>query len=457
MKKIILVICGIVILAAGISPYFCGNLLNDKFNKEIAELQNRLKLYPDIVLKKTEYSKGWFTSYVKTELSVKGHSLLMDHKFIHGPWGYFGLGKVKTTIEINKEIKPDIEKLFADKEPLVITTKVGFGGYDAIEIYSPAIAKQSLASNPSINLTWAGMQGKLKFAGDRAISNLKIPELKIENTNTHESYVLQKISLTGEGIYFSENLDRVVNENWSGKTALAIDKLAVNNTSGNFSSVINLVVKTKDIDDGKVAYGANLKLTDLKLPADFTTLKNKSNNIESDITLTGIPKKQLVDLITFSNKLQKEGASPSQVEFSLKLLVQSLITEFLKGTPSIQYFFQINGDKENAFIKTEAKLVVPDTTNDMLSLLRKSLERLEITINPSFSESLIDEAIATGRMKMTKDEFIQTITKDNRFKFSNGQYTGNFVYKLGDSDNLQDIDLKSLLPQLKLNKFGIFY
>lgn len=450
MKKSILIIGSIVVIAAVVSPYFCGNSVEEKFDQKVVELQAVLKPNPKITFNKTEYSKGWFSSFAKTQLTVNGKPLVMDHKIIHGPWGYFGLGKIETTIEfVDKNLKANIDKLFAGKAPLTLTTKMGFSGYDAIEIYSPAIAKQSIPDSPDVTITWSGMTGKIKLVGDRAITNFEIPELVLENENGQQSFFMKNARLVGEGIYSFDNLPNVISKNWTGNSTITIDKLGTKRINDETSLALNLDVQTKDTDNGTVGYGVNVKLTDFVLPKEQPIIGNKTNNIEFGIDFSGIPKKQLAEFLAYLEKYQKANIAPSEKKFIV--IGQDLATELLKGTPTLKIFTQLENDKGKAGIAAEAKLITADTTNNLQSLISNAIKRLEITISPSFSETLLDEAIASGQIPQTKEQVIEAITKNNRFVLTNGQYVAKFEYKQGHlySNGQQDDELQDLLLMLR--------
>ena len=96
-------------------------------------------------------------------------------------------------------------------------------------------------------------------------------------------------------------------------------------------------------------------------------------------------------------------------------------------------------------------MITADTTNSLQSLISNAIKRLEITISPSFSETLLDEAIASGQIPQTKEQVIEAITKNNRFVLTDGQYVAKFEYKQGHlySNGQQDDELQDLLLMLR--------
>lgn len=435
----------IVVLIATMSPYFCGNSLEDKFNEKLAEFQNALRADPYSKIETVEYVKGWFSSSAKTVLTVRGRQYVLDHKMVHGPWRYFGLGKVETTLEMSDQVKPTVDKLFAGKLPLMIDTHIGFSGYDSITITSPSIVKQSLPNSPNNSIGWGGMKGNFKFVGDRLLADINMPELIIEDK--YQQVTVKNINLQGDAIYLYNNMPAAVSKNWTGNVALSIDNIAVATAGDVYSTAMNLVVDTKDEDKGTIDYDANLKFTNIKLPTQLGIAVNASDVVEFGATFAGIPKQPLAELINYLELIQKSGRAPRQME--MVLAGQNLATALLQGTPSITVRSLVSGDKGKAAIITEAKLATTDSNTKLDQLVFGALNRLVITVIPSFSETLLDDANVAGQLPMGKEEFINTITKNNRFILKNGEYSGKFEYQQGRfySNGQLDNELQEFLQQ----------
>lgn len=446
MKKGFLISSGIiVVLIATMSPYFCGNALEDRFNEKVTELQNTLRIDPYSKIETTEYIKGWFSSSAKTVLTVKGQQFVMNHRIVHGPWRYFGLGKIQTTFEMSDKVKPTVDKLFAGKAPLVIDTRIGFSGYDAITISSPTIVKQSVPNLPINSVSWGGMKGDLKFVGDRLIADINIPEFIIEDE--YQQVRVKNINLQGDAIYLYNNMPSAVSKNWTGNVALNIGDIAVATAGEVYSTALNLVVNTKDEDKGTIDYDTNVKFTNIKLPAQVGINVSANDVVEFGASFAGIPKQPLAEMIAYLEQIQKSGRAPKQME--MVLAGQNFATALLQGTPSITVHSLVKGDNGNAAITTEAKLAKADSNTKLDQLVFSALNRLVITITPSFSETLLDDANVAGQLPMGKEEFIKTITQNNRFILKNGEYSGKFEYQQGRyySNGQLDNELQEFLQQ----------
>lgn len=441
MSKAIIIGGGIIVLAAAASPYFCGQALESKFDQKVKDIQTSLQLEPSLKIEITDYQRGWFSSTAKMTLTVENEPIVIDNKITHGPWSYFGLGKIESSIELPEQVKQPIDKLFNGQAPLTITSGIGFSGYKSLEVFSPTIDNQPLPNKPNTTVSWGGIQGGFTIAGDQVVSDLKIPALKIsEKSNFFE---MIGITLTGSSVYFGENdWASAANKNWAGDSVLNIEKLAFRKYDESFGTSFNLSAKSTDENSNNtVSYNLVAKFANIELPKQAGVTISKSDTVEFGIGLDGLPKKQLADLVAKLNELQKSGKTPSEAEMAM--MAQDLVVAYLQGTPSVTGHAILTSDKGNASIYAEAKLATPDTAADFMSLVFGAQNRLVITVSPSIAESLIDEAIATGKLPISKDEFIQEVTKDNRFILNNGVFSGKFEYKQGNfySNGQLDTDL----------------
>lgn len=448
-----IIIGGAIIVAAGLAaPYFVGSAIESKFNSEVSELQVTLKQTdPSLTLKTENYSKGWFSSTAKTVLTIDHVSIPFEHKITHGPWSYFGLAKIETTVAFNGEKKKLVDTLFDGKQPLLITTNIGFSGFKSAELHSAEINNKPIPSNPSTTITWGGMSGNLSLNGDSGIINIKAPKLLVTGTN-NKVVEIQNLTLTGDTPYTGGDWNKAATISWAGEYNLTIDKLAAISSSENFSSTIALKTVSTD-DQQNVGYNTTIKFTNLVLPEHLGFTPGDNNAIEFGVGAYGIPKKPFLDFIKQIDDMQKQGKTPSESE--IMMLGKDFAISFLQGTPSIKAHALLTSTKGDANITAEAKLATPDTQTDLMSLVMGGMGRLEITVEPNFSESLIDEAITQGQLPVTKEEFVNGITMQNRFILDNGKFSGKFEFKNGKffSNGQHDPELQDNLRNLTNGAF----
>lgn len=421
-----IIIGGIVVLVGAASPYFCGSAIESKFDNQLKEFQVALKqMDPSLTLEKTEYSKGWFSSTAKTILTVNHQQIPLEHKITHGPWSYFGLGKIQSSFVFNDQQKTIVDSLFDGKQPLLITTNVGFSGYKSIELYSAEINNKPDPTDPSTTINWGGMTGSFNLNGDRLITDINIPKFSL--TKTRKSVEMLGLTLKGDSAYSSDK-NKLEAINWAGDATLNIEKLFVQSPQGTYSSKIALNAVSTD-DKANLGYNTTLKFTNIVVPQDLGIATVDSDLVEFGIGFNGIPKKPFVEFLKKIDEIQQQGKTPTDTE--VMRLGETFAIAVLQGTPSITAHALVTSKQGDANINAEAKLATADTATDMMSLVMSGMNRLEITVAPSFSESLLDEAVNKGQLPISKDEFIMGITEKNRFILNNGKFSGKFEYKQG--------------------------
>ncbi|MFD1261887.1 DUF945 family protein [Entomomonas asaccharolytica] len=421
-----IIIGGIVVLVGAASPYFCGSAIESKFDNQIKEFQVALKqMDPSLTLEKTEYSKGWFSSTAKTVLTVDREKIPLEHKITHGPFSYFGIGKIQTNIVFNDQQKQVVDSLFAGKQPILVTTNVGFSGVKSIELYSAEINNKPDPTDPSTTINWGGMTGNFNINGDRIITDVNVPKFSL--TQTRKSVEILGLTIKGDSAY-SNDKDKLAAINWAGNASLNIDKFLVQSPEGIYSSKIALNAVSTD-DKANLGYNSTLKFTNIVVPQDLRITTADSDLVEFGIGFNGIPKKPFVDFLKKVDEIQQQGRTPSDSE--VMRIGEPFVIAALQGTPSITAHALITSKQGDANINAEAKLATADTATDMMSLAMNAMNRLEITVTPSFSESLLDEVVNEGQLRINKDEFIMGITENNRFILNNGKFSGKFEFKQG--------------------------
>lgn len=452
------IIGGIIILAgaATSTPYFLGNAIEGRFNQAVKDLQVSLpQIESKLGIRQENYQKGWFSSSSRVILSFDGNELPIDNKITHGPFSYFGLGKVESTVVLdnstdqlqteiesflarampttnglsqNTKTQSPISQLFSGQSPLVVTTQVGFSSSVSINIYSPAVDNKPLPNAPSTFINWGGINGTTIVNGQASDTNITAPKFRlIHDKNLFE---LQTITLKSNGFY-DTNYKQWEKANTSGKASLGIDKLTLSDGISTFSSQLDLAIDSTD-DQKDLGFNTKLKLTDLKIPENLGIEVADNSLIEARLSFTNMPKKAFVDYLVKYEALEKQHKANDDQQ--IQAIVEPFFISYLQGTPSVQAQLLLKDSKKSASLSMDVKLVSTDLDAKTIEqVLTSAQDRLEATLTSNTSESFIDMLVQRGLlpMSMSKADLVQTLVENNGATFTNGELSTKTEYKKG--------------------------
>lgn len=449
------IIGGIVIVvgAAICAPYFMGNAIEPKFEQSIQDLQTYLhRIDPDFNVRQENYQKGWFSSSSRVVLSLSGQDIPIDNKITHDPFGYFGLGKIESSITLkdSPQLQNDIEstlatiislgkynprssntkgtisQLFADQSPLSITSKIGFSNAVSIDIYSPPIDNKPLPDDPSTIINWGGIKGTLVYNDKNLDTNITIPQFKLSQ-NKH-AIDIKTTTITSTG-YYGNDYEHWRNTNTAGKAFLNIEKFSFSDDQSTFSTQLNLMMASTD-DQQFLGFDTALKLTNIELPksAHFDLADN--NLVELTIKLTDIPKQTLIDYLVNFEKIEQEGRVPTDDE--IQPLFEPVVINYLKGTPSLNAQFLVKDSEKQSSLSLDLTLPTDDMSIKTLEqAIASAGDRFEATLTSNTSESFIDEMSKQGLLPMPKEALLQSLTENNLIVSKNGEFSSKTEFKKG--------------------------
>lgn len=441
MKKTILSGAIVVIIAAAASaPYFCGNSVEKVINDEAAQINASLQSNDsEYSYKVTEYKKGWFDATATSKLVIEGKTFTIDSNIKHGPYSYFGLGTIES--KLSPETQKEYGALFDDKPIITSMTKLGFSNKNTTTIDIAAIDNKEI--DDSI-INWKGATLTASVNGNRMVGDFKAPLLSTIHTNNNDSITIDNLVLDFDSAY-AQTPAEYKNINWSSKSTINIDKISVN-TRGETSTVkFNLAADIKD-DNSFLGYDMGIKLSDIQLPNSVKqNIDLDLKSFDLNLGFDGIPKEALLKFYTQVYDAQQQATTPSERE--LAKMASDLGITYLQGTPSIKFDTELATTQGNIALKAQAKLIKPDSNTDITMLTLASITRLEVSLTFSFAETLLDSAIAQGKIPQTKEEIAAALTQKNRFILNNGIYSGTFEFKGGKfySNGQLDPELQQLL------------
>lgn len=199
MNKVIGIIVIILVIAAGFvgMAYWSGQQAERWYQEALVEASK----YPDFKISSVRYERGIFSSQAATRyqlaLPQEGAAELENIAFVtrediyHGPlplagWGVagvpMGLGGAVVRQTLDPESNAWIRQLFqlyGGQEPLVIMTRVGFGGGSDTQLTVPPLTAQNLGDLQE--LKFSGVQGHFQstprlthLQGDLKVSSLEM-------------------------------------------------------------------------------------------------------------------------------------------------------------------------------------------------------------------------------------------------------------------------------------------
>lgn len=442
MKKSVISGAIVVIIAAAASaPYFCGNSIEKRINSETQQINASLQSNgPKYSYKITDYNKGWLDATAKSQLIIENQEFDINSTIKHGPYSYFGLGTIESTL--SSTTLKELNDLFDNKPILTSITHLGFSDKSSTTIN---LAEINNKTHGRTTVNWKGAVINADVNNNKLIGDVKAPLLSIKDSQA--TFIIENLTMNFDSAYAPTPAE-YKNINWSGKSLFNIDKISFNKDNEAASAKINLISDVKD-EKSLIAYDMQLKISDIKLPESAKKdVDLDINSFNFNLGFSGIPKDALVNFYSAVYELQSKGKAIPESE--LAKLGSDLGVAYLQGIPSINFDTTLLTTQGDIGLKAEAKLVKPDTNSDLMMLGIAAVTRLEVSITPSFSERLIDNAIAQGKIPQTKEEVVAMLTQKNRLTLNNGVFSGTFEFKNGKfySNGQPDPELQQLLMSM---------
>lgn len=225
MRKIAVVLGGVVIVVAIISPYYAGKRIESKFEQKVAALNSKINKYfhvKDFI--KLEYHAGWFYSTAKTSV---GDNVIINHAITHGPYLFLGLGRVESRWVIPEKGQQEYQKikaLFNGQEPYNMTTEISYSGTTYFNFHSPAIGEKPLPDSDSGKIIWDGLDLTAKFSKSKVATSFEMPKFAIANNEKAFSVEGVKTS-TNTDSWLDKQLNLTIPTSYNLNSKGGIDKI----------------------------------------------------------------------------------------------------------------------------------------------------------------------------------------------------------------------------------------
>lgn len=233
MRKIAVIGGVVIVLAIAISPYYIGKRIENKFENKVTAINNKINEYfhvKDFV--KLEYHAGWFHSTAETTL---GNKIVIHHTITHGPYCFFGLGRIESKLAIPDKAQQSYQKvkvLFDGQEPYSMITEMSYMGTTYIDFHSPAIGEKTLQEDPTTKIVWDGLNLFFKVSSSKVESSFEMPKLAL--SDKFGTFMVEGVKSTSKSDrLLDKQLNLVIPETYNLNSSASIDKIKFNMNSLN--------------------------------------------------------------------------------------------------------------------------------------------------------------------------------------------------------------------------------
>ncbi|WP_348764718.1 YdgA family protein [uncultured Salinisphaera sp.] len=402
----IAVVVILLILIAGVAPYFIGAKVETRFRDGIAKASAEYG-YP---IELTEYQRGWLHSHAVTRVQIEDQTFDIDHEITHGPLFVFGWAKIHS--ELPQDFTPEVAGFF-DQSPLVADTRLGFGGGYRIDIESPAFDKE-VPDHPGAQVAWQGLDGYYSRDGNQIELQLQGGGLKLDGPEGR--IVVDDIRLSGDGSAMDDLGDGELD--WDSRFEASLGRYQISDKDGVFDIAygMRLHADTANGDNDTVELHAGYDITDLQINAQ----PDQGEPIDIDLDkaaikldLTGLNADPMEKAVLALRDIDTTRQSPEQAQALAGRVLMELAPKILAGTPKLTVTVppletghgQARGKIAAGLIDSgEIPSRVAEATRDMPMLAMA--QRLTLDANVFVDQQLIDwvaDNLASERPAMARD------------------------------------------------------
>ena len=326
----IAVVAILLVLVAGVAPYWIGSKVETEFRDGIAQARTEFG-YP---IEVTRYERGWLHSHAVTQLRIEDKTFDIEHDITHGPLLVFGWASIHSTMPL--DVAPKLDHFF-DGPPLVADTRLGFGGGYRIDIHSPAFDKD-VPDYPNVHVRWDGLEGHYARDDNQVDFRLGGGGLQIDDGDRH--VLVEDIALSGSGSAMANLGKDDAALDWGSQFEASVGNYRVYEKPGLFdiSYGMHLQANSTQAEDDTVELHAGYDITDLRVkgtPSDGEPIDIDIDNAAIKLDLTGLQADPLEQLIVAMRDLDPANLSPEQIQARTGRAVIALGPQILSGTPKL--------------------------------------------------------------------------------------------------------------------------
>ena len=484
IKKLILSIGAVSVVALASSPYWAGMAVERQFEQQIQLLKQQPGMPPEIQLSIDSYERGYLSSTAYTSFTLnlpvsaaqpaqpplsRPVKVTMKHRIQHGPLVAdspftITLARFVSTFELNDDLSA-IERAYFDETPFFqATSYLSANGYSATHVEIPPYDGPSHDGNATIH--WAGLtldsEGKWADMAGKAV--LSAPMLEISQAGNR--FVLT--GLRGNADSRISPLGLAL-----GSGTFTIDEAQATGTMANGAPLSISLHKLKlffSMDEKEQIFAAaeeigfeNFMVDDARY--EKGVLRFEFNNIDAP-TLKSMQEKFQVAFAGMSGK-----PDPMAMQQAWMSIMQEALPGLLKHSPEflvskVELLTPdglINGRLkvaiENAdparlsaglpalipFINIEIDLSVPVP---IIQEMARSAAHDQLTARLKASKTEVDEAELEKKIHEAAEQMLAQAEKQNIIKHVDNNYTASFRFRQGqiELNGLPAQGLMNMLP-----------
>ena len=232
---------------------------------------------------------------------------------------------IRTVWVPDADMKPEVERLFAGKEPMVLNTTLSvFGGSHTEGDFAPINQPQVTFSGGKVTID-AAASGKFAYTG--AFDSLNITGKKDE-AGMPQSAAFKGITLDADGV-----MDKKSHIAWNSQFAMKVASLTV----GNEGAVSGLALTSHSLrtgDNFAVDVGLNVAKADFSTaPPAFRSM----NDLKFKYGVSRVDAPAFEEIIKQIQQAQKQGANdPDQMKQVMGMTVMSHLPALLDAGPKFE-------------------------------------------------------------------------------------------------------------------------
>ena len=347
MKKLIIGVIVIVVLAAAGSPYLVGMKMEQQFRDQVAMLKKKAGPHAGVAFHVDRFDRGYLSSTAVTSMTIdipagkvqpgmpQQLKFTIQHDIQHGPVilnspSHFALAKIDSTLKLNPMFAKLAQFYFGKKPVFLVSSTIAYDGTSSADITIPPYRGPSHTGNFTVN--WAGMKGHVNGgwfdAGAR--SRLSAPTLEIR-AQDGSRFVLNGIRLDGDSSVSAQGMEL-------GKATMVADKFMISRPDGGDPGKSVTVDKLRfSVDSGQTK-----ELINFAEELGFDRLNAAGKEFENGVVRFEVKnlnrvalEKAQAQVESLSGGMTPGGVDPVALRNAYMLAWQSVLPDLIKSSPEI--------------------------------------------------------------------------------------------------------------------------
>jgi uncharacterized protein YdgA (DUF945 family) len=216
------------------------------------------------------------------------------NEILHGPvlgLSGFGIARVDSHLVLSDEVRKKIAAIFGPKDPLEVTTRVGFFGGGTTTFRSEG--RTIKPEKEKVEISWETFKFAVGYSHDADTFDIdgKWPKLEVKNTEDKTRFVMTDMTMDGDG-------KRALGDLYDGDFRFAVDKLSVVGKNAEAFDLEDLIVtEVIDTKDDFTAFSVKMGSGEVKMK-ELTNMGIVLKEIHYDIGMRRLHAPTLAKIVT---------------------------------------------------------------------------------------------------------------------------------------------------------------